>query len=200
MRHRALYRFDQELKKSFEFIAGIDEAGRGPIAGPVVVAAVILSYKKQIEGLYDSKLLTPSVREKIYDEILKDAVSFGVGVSSEKRIDRNGIMSALFSAAKKAIKKLSPPPDIVLFDGNHKIPELNFRQMNIVKGDRKSACVAAASIIAKVTRDRMMKEYALKFPAYNFESHKGYGTSEHYKILREIGPSSLHRVSFLKNL
>ncbi len=200
MKHRALYRFDKELRKGFELIAGVDEAGRGPLAGPVVVAAVILSYKKQINGLYDSKLLTPNAREKIYYEILRNVVSFGIGVSGERCVDQKGIMKALFSAARTAAKKLSPQPDIVLFDGNHKIPGLHLGQMNIVKGDRKSACVAAASIIAKVTRDRMMKAYASEFPAYGFEWHKGYGTPAHYEILRKIGPSPLHRMSFLRNL
>lgn len=196
MKHLELYRFDKKIAGGCRLVAGVDEAGRGPLAGPVVAAAVILSDNRKIPHINDSKKLSPLQREHLYKEITQSSLSFGVGISSEKEIDRYGIIQATFLAVRRAIKKLSLTPDLIIFDGNLKIPLLKIQQITVVKGDEKSASVAAASIIAKVTRDRLMKKYSEKFPEYKFEAHKGYPTKLHYQIIKNLGPSPIHRYTF----
>jgi len=198
-----LYAFD---KKNFSAdvlkVAGIDEAGRGPLAGPVVAAAVILDHKHKIFGLDDSKKLSPLKRENLFKRITSAAkgTKWAVGVVSPSVIDSKGILYATFLAARRALKKLKIKPALVVFDGNIPIPQLKMPQKTLVGADGKSACVAAASIIAKVTRDRIMKQIAIKNPGYGFELHKGYGTQSHYEAIIRNGLTRHHRRSFLKNI
>jgi len=176
-------------------VAGVDEAGRGPLAGPVVSAAVILPQGLLLSGLDDSKKLTPQKREELFDLIYQGAVSVGIGMADEDEIDRAGILEATFKAMKKAIAALAVVPDHILVDGME-IPGENVLQTGIVKGDGRSLSIAAASVVAKVTRDRMMIEYDKLFPVYGFARHKGYGTREHIRALEKYGPCRIHRRSF----
>lgn len=180
-------------------IAGIDEAGRGPLAGPVVAAAVILPKDHPILYVNDSKQLSEKKREALYDVIMKEAVSVGVGMASEKVIDEINILQATYRAMREAVSKLTPYPDVTLNDAVT-IPELSLHQVPIIKGDAKSASIAAASIIAKVTRDRIMKEYDKLYPEYGFASHKGYGSQQHMEALRQYGPCTIHRMTFIEGI
>jgi len=188
------------IKEGYERIAGVDEAGRGPLAGPVVAAAVMLPHDIHIKGLKDSKKLSPKKREKLYKEIFKKAKSVGIGVIGEGKIDEVNIHQASFIAMKVAIKSLSPSPDIVLVDGRHKIPATNISQKAIVGGDDIVSSIAAASIIAKVTRDAIMLDLAKKYPGWGFARHKGYGTAEHIRLLKKKGPLPIHRKTFMSLL
>lgn len=189
--------FEKEYS-AFGYICGIDEAGRGPLAGPVVAGAVILAKDVEILYLNDSKKISEKKREMLYDEIMQNALSVGVGVVSSKDIDEINILQATYKAMRIAVEKLEIKPDILLNDAVT-IPEISIKQIPIIKGDTKSISIAAASIIAKVTRDRMMKEYDLIYPGYGFLSHKGYGTKQHIEMIREIGPSPIHRQTFIRN-
>lgn len=180
------------------YICGIDEAGRGPLAGPVVAAACILPKDATILFLNDSKKLSEKRRENLFDEIKAKAVSYGIGIVSEKDIDELNILQATYKAMRIAVSQLSVTPDILLNDAV-RIPELDLRQVPIVKGDAKSVSIAAASVLAKVTRDRMMLEYDAQYPGYGFARHKGYGTAEHINAIKTIGPCEIHRRTFIKN-
>lgn len=186
------------ISNGFEWIAGIDEAGRGPLAGPVVAAAVILPRDFKIIGLDDSKKLSESKRNELFDIINEKALSVGVGIVNHQRIDEINILNASKEAMLIAVDKLVRAPDLLLIDAVKL--ETDIHQMNIIKGDQKSNSIAAASIIAKVTRDRMMVAFDEMYPGYHFTQHKGYGTQLHYKSIHEIGISPIHRKTFLKNL
>lgn len=181
------------------FICGIDEAGRGPLAGPVVAGAVILPKDCTILFLNDSKKLSQKKREELYEEIMGKAVATGVGIVGPDLIDEINILQATYQAMRQAVSSLSVAPDLLLNDAVT-IPDLSVMQVPIIKGDGKSVSIAAASIIAKVTRDRMMEEYDKLFPQYGFGKHKGYGTAAHTAAIREFGPSPIHRRTFLKNI
>ncbi|MGN0202933.1 MAG: ribonuclease HII [Coprococcus sp.] len=196
-RVQAMLRFEREYA-SCGVICGIDEAGRGPLAGPVVAAAVILDMNCPILYVNDSKQLSEKKREALYDEIMEKAVSVGVGIASPETIDDINILQADYVAMREAVGKLTPQPEVLLNDAVT-IPGLTARQVPIIKGDAKSLSIAAASIIAKVTRDRMMREYDVLFPEYGFAKNKGYGTAEHIAAIREYGPSPIHRRSFISN-
>ena len=192
-----------EMMRSFEreyeacsAICGIDEAGRGPLAGPVAAAAVILPKDCVILYLNDSKKLSPARRDALFDEIMEKAVAYHVGIVSPERIDEINILQATYEAMRKAVAGLSVTPDLLLNDAVT-IPEIGIRQVPIVKGDAKSISIAAASILAKVTRDRMMEEYDAMWPEYGFAKHKGYGTAQHIAALKEYGPCPIHRRSFI---
>ncbi len=186
-------------EKGYHLICGIDEAGRGPLAGPVVAGAVILPSDCEILGMNDSKKLSHKRREALYDEVMDKAVAVGVGVVGSRRIDEINILQADYEAMCEAIGSLSVMPEVLLNDAVT-IPQVKIEQKNIIHGDAKSISIASASIIAKVTRDRMMEEYDSLFPEYGFAKHKGYGTAEHYTALKKYGPCPIHRMSFLKNL
>ena len=181
----------------FEIICGVDEAGRGPLAGPVCAAAVILPRDLEIEGLNDSKKLTEKRRELLYDIIVEKAISYSIAFASEQEIDAINILQATFLAMRRAVEALSVKPDMVLVDGNRE-PDLAMPLKTIVKGDSLSANIAAASILAKVTRDRFMLEQDALYPQYGFAIHKGYGTKAHYTALTNHGACPIHRLSFLK--
>ncbi|MDY3225135.1 MAG: ribonuclease HII [Candidatus Faecousia sp.] len=178
-------------------ICGVDEAGRGPLAGPVCAAAVILPEHLQIPGLTDSKKLTDKKRRELFPLIQEQAVAFGIGLASEAEIDEINILQATFLAMRRALEQLSIRPDLVLIDGNRET-DFGLPVKTVVKGDSLSANIAAASILAKVTRDNLMLEQAKQYPQYGFEIHKGYGTKAHYDALRQYGPCPIHRRSFLK--
>ena len=180
------------------YLCGIDEVGRGPLAGPVVACAVILPKDCDILYINDSKKLTAAKRDELYDVIMEKAVSVGIGMASHERIDEINILQATYEAMRQAIKKLDPAPDLTLNDAVT-IPGVDIKQVPIIKGDAKSISIGAASIVAKVTRDRMMVEYDRIYPGYGFASNKGYGSAEHIKALKEIGPSPIHRASFIHN-
>lgn len=180
------------------FICGIDEAGRGPLAGPVVAGAAILPKDCTILYLNDSKKLSEKRREELYLEIQDKAIAWSVGMSSPERIDEINILQATYEAMRQAIAGLKEVPDI-LFNDAVTIPEISIRQIPIIKGDAKSVSIAAASILAKVTRDHMMVEYDQLFPEYGFAKHKGYGTAAHIAAIREFGPTPIHRRTFIKN-
>ena len=177
-------------------IAGVDEAGRGPLAGPIVAAAVILPEKFYLPGLNDSKLLSPQKRETLFVAIKKQALAIGVGKVGQREIDRINIGRANILVMEKAVAALKFKPDYLLIDGRIKLKNIAIAQESIVRGDQKYACIAAASIIAKVTRDRMMLLYHQKYPEYGFDRHKGYGTKEHFRLLKKHGPCEIHRRSF----
>ena len=183
--------------QAFSYVCGIDEAGRGPLAGPVVAGAVILPKEDDILYLNDSKKLSGKMRDALFEEIYEKAVAVGVGIVSEEVIDEINILNATYQAMRKAVAKLPVTPDVLLNDAV-KIPEIGILQVPIIKGDQKSVSIAAASIIAKVTRDRMMTEYAKEYPGYGFEKHKGYGTKDHYEAIKKLGLCKLHRRTFLK--
>ena len=185
------------LTEGYATICGVDEAGRGPLAGPVFAAAVILPFGIEITGLDDSKKLSEKSREKLYDEIVKCATAYGVASADNTEVDSLNILNATFLAMSRAVDLLPIRPDIALIDGN-RVREVNAHCKCIVGGDGKSASIAAASILAKVSRDRVMVDMAEKYPQYGFEKHKGYGTKLHYERLREHGPCDIHRETFLK--
>ena len=182
----------------FSYICGIDEVGRGPLAGPVVAAAVILPKDCNLLYLNDSKQLSEQKREELYEQIMEQAVSVGIGIVSHERIDEINILQATYEAMRQAVGKLSVTPDLLLNDAVT-IPELSMKQVPIIKGDAKSISIAAASIVAKVTRDRMMVELDKFYPEYGFAGNKGYGSAVHIQALKEIGPCKIHRRSFIKN-
>ena len=178
------------------YLCGIDEVGRGPLSGPVVAAAVILPKDHRILYLNDSKKLSEKKREELYDVIMREAVAVGIGMAPPSRIDEINIRQATYEAMRQAISRLSVKPDLLLNDAVT-IPEVPIPQLAIIGGDRKSVSIAAASIVAKVTRDRMMVEYEEMFPGYKFAKNKGYGTAEHIAALKELGPCPIHRRSFI---
>lgn len=180
------------------WICGIDEAGRGPLAGPVVAGAVILPEDSQILWLNDSKKLSAKKREELYDVIMEEAIAVGVGYASPARIDEINILQATYEAMREAIQQLSVKPQILLNDAVT-IPQVEIPQVPIIKGDAKSVSIAAASIIAKVTRDRLMEEYDKLMPEYGFASHKGYGSKSHIEAIQKYGPTPIHRTTFIKN-
>lgn len=193
--------FEYEInakKKGFNAVCGVDEAGRGPLAGPVFAAAVILPENCEIEGLNDSKKLSEKKREALFDVIKEKAVSYCIASVDEKIIDEINILQATYLAMKKAVEGLEVPADYALIDGN-RMPPLAVDGETVVKGDAKSPSIAAASILAKVSRDRFMLELDEKYPQYKFSQHKGYGTKLHYEMLAEYGVSDCHRMSFLKS-
>ncbi|MGN0331535.1 MAG: ribonuclease HII [Lachnospiraceae bacterium] len=188
----------EEEYASCQYICGVDEVGRGPLAGPVVAGAVILPKDEMILYLNDSKKLSEKKRELLYDEIMEKAVATGIGMVSPERIDEINILQATYEAMRQAIEQLNVKPDILLNDAVT-IPQVEIKQVPIIKGDAKSISIAAASIIAKVTRDRLMKEYDNILPGYDFASNKGYGTKAHIEGLKNLGPSPIHRKTFIKN-
>ena len=190
--------YENEAKnKGFKCVCGVDEAGRGPLAGPVYAAAVILPDGCIIEGVNDSKKLSEKKREMLFDVICEKALAYCIATASEKEIDEYNILNATYLAMQRAIEGLSLKADFALIDGN-RLPKLDIKAECVVKGDAKSMSIASASILAKVSRDRYMLEMAEKYPQYQFEKHKGYGTKLHYEMLDEYGPSEIHRQSFLK--
>ena len=184
---------------NFEYICGIDEAGRGPLAGPVVVGAVVLPKDSFIEGVNDSKKLSEKKREKIFDIITEEAMCYSVGIVDEKTIDEINILNATKLGVKRALEALKTKPDLLMLDALNNLDTLGIPYMSIIKGDAKNYSIAAASIIAKVTRDRIMREWDDVYPIYGFAKHKGYGTAEHIRIIKENGPCPIHRQSFIKN-
>ena len=192
-----LFAYEREYA-AYQAICGIDEVGRGPLAGPVVAAAVILPKDCDILYINDSKKLSEKKREMLFDEIMEKAVAVGIGIVGPERIDEINILQATYEAMREAINKLPVKPDLLLNDAV-KIPGVELPQISIIKGDAKSASIGAASIIAKVTRDRMMVEYDVVFPEYGFAANKGYGTAVHIEALKELGPTSVHRRSFIGN-
>lgn len=189
----------QQYERDYEkegLICGIDEVGRGPLAGPVVAGAVILSKNCEILYLNDSKQLSAEKREQLYDVILEHAVAVGIGIVSPQRIDEINILQATYEAMRQAIEKLNPQPAVLLNDAV-RIPQVAIQQVPIIKGDAKSVSIAAASIVAKVTRDRMMEQYEEVFPGYGFARNKGYGSKEHIEALQTMGPTAIHRRSFI---
>ncbi len=195
-----LWTLENEIyAEGFSLICGVDEAGRGPLAGPVCAAAVILPRGLEIDGLNDSKKLTEKKREALYDPIREQAIAYGIAFATVEEIEELNILNATFLAMNRAIEQLNPVPELALIDGNRSTG-IRFPSRCVVKGDARCADIAAASVLAKVTRDRYMLEMAGKYPEYHFEQHKGYGTKLHYDALREYGPSPIHRMSFLKKL
>ena len=185
--------------KGFNKICGIDEAGRGPLAGPVVVAAVVMPNDSMIEGVNDSKKVSEKKREKLYDEITNNAIAWGVAIIDQKEIDDINILNATKKGLTEAIMQLSEKPDIILVDALTGIDTLGIPYQSIIKGDAKSYSIAAASIIAKVTRDRIMRQWDEIYPEYGFEKHKGYGTKAHIEVIKNKGICPIHRKSFVKN-
>lgn len=183
-----------------KYICGIDEAGRGPLAGPVVVASVIMPKDSMIEGVNDSKKVSEKKRERLYEEIINNAISWGVGIIDEKRIDEINILNATKEGLTTSLLKLSQKPDLILVDALKDINTLGIKYQSIIKGDAKCYSIAAASIIAKVTRDRIMRNWDEVYPQYGFAGHKGYGTAAHMAAIRKNGPCELHRKSFIKNI
>lgn len=207
MKEKELLRL-QELKKieddlyaqGTNYICGIDEAGRGPLAGPVVVASVIMPKDSMIEGVNDSKKVSEKKREKLYEEIIENAISYSVGIVDQKEIDRVNILNATKAGLTQSIKGLNVKPDIILVDALKGIDTLGIPYNSIIKGDAKCYSIAAASIIAKVTRDRIMRQWHEIYPQYNFIQHKGYGTAAHIAAIKEYGLCPLHRLSFVKKI
>lgn len=191
---------NEALAEGYKIVCGVDEAGRGPLAGPVCAACVVLPTGTVIEGVNDSKKLTEKKREALYDVIKEQALDYGIAFASEKEIDEINILQATFLAMRRAVESLTVlTPDIALIDGN-KTPGLSIAERSVIKGDAKSANIAAASILAKVTRDRYMLEMAEKYPEYQFQKHKGYGTKLHYEMIEKYGVSPIHRKTFLKKI
>ena len=181
----------------FKVICGVDEAGRGPLAGPVCAAAVILPANLEIPGLNDSKKLTDKKRRELFPIIKEQAIAYGIGLASHEEIDEINILQATFLAMERALAQLEGKADMALIDGNRE-KDFGLPVRTVVKGDSRSANIAAASVLAKVTRDDIMMTYAQEYPQYRFDVHKGYGTKAHYEALREHGPSPIHRMTFLK--
>ena len=188
---------DALLKKGIVSICGVDEAGRGPLAGPVCAAAVILPAHLEIPGLNDSKKLTDKKRRELFPIIKEQAIAYGIGLASHEEIDEINILQATFLAMQRAIDQLEGKAEFALIDGNRE-KDFGLPVMTVVKGDSRSASIAAASILAKVTRDDILEEQAKLYPQYGFDIHKGYGTKAHYEALRTYGPSPIHRMTFLK--
>ena len=196
-----------ELKKidkqyydmNMKYVCGIDEAGRGPLAGPVVVASVIMKPDSMIEGVNDSKKVSEKKREKLYDLILEEAISYGVGIIGQDEIDDINILNATKKGLTVSLKELTQKPDLIIVDALTNIDTLGTPYESIIKGDAKCYSISAASIIAKVTRDRIMREWDKIYPQYGFAQHKGYGTSAHISSIKEYGPCPLHRKTFIKN-
>lgn len=199
--------FDRQFRqKGIAYLAGIDEAGRGPLAGPVVAAAVIFTNDVSIPKLNDSKQVSEHVREQLFDKIRQKALSFGIGSASVEEIQQLNILQATFLAMRRAVEQLSIEPDYILVDGrdyplfSNKAQNGSIAGQAVIKGDARSQVIAAASILAKVHRDRLMKHYAEDFPQYGFEKHKGYGTKEHRQKIAELGPCPIHRKKFIRNI
>lgn len=186
-------------QKGIKYIAGIDEAGRGPLAGPVVVACAIMPEDSIIEGVNDSKKISEKKREKLYEEIVKEAISWSVAIIDQNRIDEINILNATKSGVTECIQNLDKKPELILVDALKDIDTCNIPYESIIKGDAKCYSISAASIIAKVTRDRIMRQWDEVYPQYGFARHKGYGTAAHIQALKENGPCMLHRKSFIKN-
>lgn len=200
MENCGLYEYDEAVRNDYSILCGVDEAGRGPLAGDVYAAAVILKKDAVIEGVNDSKKLSEKKREKLFDEIIEKSEAYCIATASVEEIDSINILQATMLAMTRAVKGLGITPDIALIDGN-KAPEIDGVQTQaVIKGDATSASIAAASILAKVARDRYMKEIAEKYPQYAFEKHKGYGTKLHNELILEHGPSEVHRKTFLRKL
>lgn len=197
--HKELFEYDSELRKTYPVLCGVDEAGRGPLAGDVYAAAVVLNDETLIDYLNDSKKISESRREKLYDEIIQKADAYCIAYASVEEIDRLNILQASMLAMKRAVESLGLRPDLALIDGN-RLPELECPAKCLVKGDAKSASIAAASVLAKVSRDRYMKKLAEKYSEYGFEKHKGYGTKLHCDMLKKHGASDIHRKTFLKKI
>ena len=198
-RLKKMHEFEDKYSE-YEYIAGIDEAGRGPLAGPVVAASVILPKDCEILYLNDSKQLSAKRRDELFDEIKQKAIAYGIGIVSHLRIDDINILQATYEAMREAIGRMSEKqnPDLLLVDAVH-IPDVDIKQVGIVKGDAKSVSIAAASILAKVTRDRFMVEMDKLYPEYGFASHKGYGSKSHIEAIKKYGASPIHRQTFIKN-
>ena len=193
-----LFSYERALRgEGYSLVCGVDEAGRGPLAGPVCAAAVILPASCELPGLDDSKKLTEKKREALYDRVIEQAVSYGIAFASVEEIEEKNILAAAMLAMNRAIAMLDPAPDIALVDGNT-VRDIETPARAIIGGDGKCACIAAASVLAKVTRDRLMLELAREYPQYGFEQHKGYGTKAHYAAIDAYGPCPAHRMSFLK--
>lgn len=194
------FKYENECaEEGYEVVCGVDEAGRGPLAGPVYAGAVILEKGNIIDGVNDSKKLSESKREKLYDVITQRALAWSVGFADQNEIDEINILNATFLAMKRAVNGLSVKPEVVLVDGN-RLPDFGLPSKAIVKGDSLSCSIACASILAKVSRDRVMKKMAAKYPEYGFEKHKGYGTKLHIECIKKYGPCPIHRRTFLKNV
>lgn len=194
-----MYEYERQLAGDNVLFCGVDEAGRGPLAGPVCAAAVILPPGIEIPGLNDSKKLSEKKRDALYDLICEHALTYAVAFATVEEIEEINIKRAAYLAMERAIQKLDPKPDLALVDGNDRI-DLPVPSIKVVKGDAKCASIAAASILAKVTRDRYMLSLAQRYPEYGFAKHKGYGTAAHYAALREYGPCPVHRPTFLRKM
>lgn len=194
-----LYYENSLREKGYEFVCGVDEAGRGPLAGPVCAAAVILPPDTIIEGVNDSKKLSEKKREELFDVVIEKSLAYCIAFGSVKEIEEHNILATTLNTMKKAVEGLSVKADYAIIDGN-KLPQLEIPCEYVIKGDAKSMSIAAASILAKVSRDRLMLEYAKQYPQYCFEKHKGYGTKLHTEMILEYGPCEIHRLSFLKKL
>ena len=200
-RLKELKQIEQDLyTNELQYICGIDEAGRGPLAGPVVVASVIMPHDSMIEGVNDSKKVSEKKRELLYDKILEEAVAYGVGIVDQEEIDRINILNATKKALTMSIEDLKVKPNLILVDALNNIDTLKIPYKSIIKGDAKVYSIASASIIAKVTRDRIMRQWDEIYPQYGFEAHKGYGTKAHMDAIKEYGICPLHRRSFVKNI
>lgn len=197
--HKELFDFDKELREKYSVLCGVDEAGRGPLAGDVYAAAVVLNDDTLIDYLNDSKKISEKRRELLYDEIIEKAEAYCIATASVEEIDELNILQATMLAMKRAVEGLGIKPDMALVDGN-RMPELDCPAENVIKGDAKSASISAASVLAKVARDRYMREIAEKYPQYCFEQHKGYGTKLHCDMLKKYGASDVHRKTFLKKI
>ena len=198
MSDMTMWEIEEEVyAEGYTVICGVDEAGRGPLAGPVCAAAVILPRSHQIPGLNDSKKLTDKKRRELFPLIKEQAIAYGIGMASHEEIDEINILQATYLAMERAINQLEGKADLALIDGN-RAKDFGMAVRTVVKGDSLSANIAAASVLAKVTRDDLMVEMAREFPGYGFEVHKGYGTKAHYEALREKGPCAIHRMTFLK--
>ncbi len=194
------YEFEHKAhEEGFSVVCGVDEAGRGPLAGPVYAAAVILPDGLEDMGINDSKKMSEKKREVLFDIITENATAYGIGFATEKEIDEINILNATFLAMRRAVDAMGVKPDLVLVDGNRK-PNTGYEEMTLVKGDAKSISISAASILAKVSRDRYMKDLAERHPEYKFEQHKGYGTKLHYEMIEQYGILPDHRRSFLKKI
>ena len=193
-----MWQFEDEIaEKGYQLVCGVDEAGRGPLAGPVCATAVILPPHVEIPGLNDSKKLTDKKRRELFPIICEKALAYGIAFSDEKEIDKINILQATYLAMQRAVERLAVKPEFILVDGN-RLPEFDVPAQYLIKGDSLSASIAAASVLAKVTRDDLMLEMAKEYPQYAFEIHKGYGTKAHYAAIAEHGPSPIHRLTFLK--
>ncbi len=194
-----LYYENQLREKGYKYVCGVDEAGRGPLAGPVCAAAVILPENTIIDGVNDSKKLTEKKREELFDVVTETALAYCIAFGSVEEIEKHNILATTLNTMKRAVEGLSTKADYAIIDGN-KLPDLTIPCEYVIKGDAKSMSIAAASILAKVSRDRLMLNYADKYPQYCFEKHKGYGTKLHTEMIIKYGPSDIHRMSFLKKL